>query len=203
MSEFFQVRKNTTLFPKGRNQIVMVLFLIWHLQWANLLMCRLLLFLRTFQPMLSEAHAGGRRPGSQSCCCRISASQWSSEEMTLTPSIPPGQHHPTAHTHLCGNPPSSHCVGAPAAGFRQGHGSAPMGRAACSRLSWTPPGDCGCIANASKRTRTNVLQPETGAIPGSGWAPGCRMALGSSQQWWPTGAPGNATPGADVSQSWI
>lgn len=32
MSEFFQVRKNTTLFPKGRNQIVMVLFLIWLLR---------------------------------------------------------------------------------------------------------------------------------------------------------------------------
>jgi len=58
MSEFFQVRKNTTLFPKGRNQIVMFLFLIWFLQWAYFLMCRLSLFPQTFQPILSEAHVG-------------------------------------------------------------------------------------------------------------------------------------------------
>lgn len=75
MSEFFQVRKNTRLFPKGRNQIVMVLFLIWLLQWANLFMCRLSLFLQTFQPPLSKAHPGGRGPGSWSFCRRISVGE--------------------------------------------------------------------------------------------------------------------------------
>lgn len=56
MSESFQVRKNTTLSPRGKNQIVMVLFLIWLLRWANLFTCRLSLFLQTFQPTLFGAH---------------------------------------------------------------------------------------------------------------------------------------------------
>lgn len=42
-----------TLSPKGRNQMIMILFLIWLLQWAHLFKCRVSLFLRT--SMLCEA----------------------------------------------------------------------------------------------------------------------------------------------------
>lgn len=56
MSVSFQVRKNTTPFPRGKNQIVMFLFLIWLLRWANLFMCRLPPFLQTFPPTLFGAH---------------------------------------------------------------------------------------------------------------------------------------------------
>lgn len=59
MSVSFQVRKNTTPFPRGKNQIVMVLFLIWLLRWANLFMCRLPPSLQTFQPTLFGAHTVG------------------------------------------------------------------------------------------------------------------------------------------------
>lgn len=186
MSVSFQVRKNTTPFPRGKNQIIMVLFLIWLLRWANLFMCRLPPFLQTLQPTLFGAHTVHTGPWLAVAlpwhlCLKLRVDNASS--------ICPTRTTPWRHTPFL-VPSTSESIRAPRA-------------ERVFLIPQAPSGSRGCTTNTLKCAPTDGLDPETTGIPGSWWTPGCQVALGGSQKKWPTRATGNAIPGADMCQRWI